>query len=197
MKALLYSALFCFLTATVAIAQPSDKTSGTESTKKSADKSINWMSFEEVMVANKKTPKKIMVDVYTEWCGPCKMMMANTFTNPVIIDYINKNYYAVKFNAESGGEVTFQGKKYSNPGYDPSRGGRNATHELTQAIAPVNGRIAYPTIVYMDEQLNILSPVQGYYQPEQIEPILKYFGENVYQKETFEDFQKSFVSDLK
>ena len=37
-----------------------------------------------------------MMDVYTKWCGPCKMMMANTFTNANVIEYINANYYAVK-----------------------------------------------------------------------------------------------------
>ena len=41
--------------------------------------SINWMSLEEAVAAQQKEPRKIMMDVYTQWCGPCKMMMANTF----------------------------------------------------------------------------------------------------------------------
>lgn len=150
---------------------------------------VNWMSMEEAEAAMKEKPKKILIDVYTKWCGPCKMMMKNTFTNPEIIDYINKNYYAVKFNAEGEESLTFKGTTYSNPQFDPARGnGRNGTHEFTMAIAPVNGRVAYPTIVYMDEDFKILSPVQGYMQPDQIMPILHYFGDNAYQNETWSDY---------
>ena len=51
--------------------------------------SINWMSFEEALVAQQESPRKIMMDVYTQWCGPCKMMMANTFTNANVIEYLS------------------------------------------------------------------------------------------------------------
>ncbi|MDQ3190283.1 MAG: thioredoxin family protein [Bacteroidota bacterium] len=200
MKIFINIFLFLFLFTTIALAQKTKETPAKNPGKQAKEvvaPAIKWMSFEEAFAANKKNPKKIMIDVYTDWCGPCKMMMANTFTNAVIIDYINKNYYAVKFNAESGEPVTFNEKTFTNPGYDPTKGGRNSTHELTQVIAPVNGRIAYPTIVYMDENMNILTPVQGYLQPAQIEPILKFFGDNIYQKETYEEYQKNFVSDIK
>ena len=43
---------------------------------------INWMSLEEAVQAQAKNPKKIMMDVYTSWCGPCKMLDKNTFQNP-------------------------------------------------------------------------------------------------------------------
>ena len=87
--------------------------------------SINWMSLEEAVAAQQKEPRKIVMDVYTKWCGPCKMMMANTFTNASVIEYINSNYYAVKFDAESPDPVTFQGNEFKNPTYDPNRRGRN------------------------------------------------------------------------
>lgn len=154
---------------------------------------IQWMSIEEAEAAMKSNPKKILIDVYTKWCGPCKMMMKNTFTNPEIIQYINENYYAVKFNAEGSESVTFMGTTYSNPQFDPAKGnGRNGTHEFTMAIAPVNGRVAYPTIVYMDEDYKILSPVQGYYQPAQIMPILHFFGDDAYKNESWSDFSATF-----
>ncbi len=154
---------------------------------------INWMSVEEMEKAMEKEPRKIMIDVYTQWCGPCKMMMKNTFTNEEVISYINQNYYAVKFNAEGPESITFKGTTYTNPSYDPARGkGRNGTHELTMAIAPVNGRVAYPTIVYMDEEFKILSPVQGYQQPAQILPILHYFGDNAYKTINWSDYSSTY-----
>jgi thioredoxin-related protein len=152
---------------------------------------INWISFAEAEKRMAKEPKKVLIDVYTDWCGPCKMMNSTTFTDPETVRYINKHFYAIKFNAEGKDPVTFRGNTFKNPTYDPARaGGRNGTHELTQAIAPVNGRIAYPTIVYMDEQFNILSPVQGMYTAQQIKPILTYFGENIYKTKTWQEYSQ-------
>jgi thioredoxin-related protein len=149
---------------------------------------INWISLEEAEKAMAKTPKKVLVDVYTEWCGPCKMMNNTTFKDPNIVAFINEHFYAVKFNAEGKDDVIFKGNVYKNANYDPAKTrSRNGTHDLTRAIAPVNGRIAYPTIVYMDEEFQILSPVQGMQRPEQIMPILTFFGEGIYKEKTWEE----------
>jgi thioredoxin-related protein len=115
-------------------------------------------------------------------------MNQTTFKDPEVVDYINKNYYAVKFDAESADPITFRGTTFENADYDPNRTGRNSTHDLTKAIAPVNGRIAYPTIVYMDEDFKILSPVQGLQRKEQIMPILEYFAKNIYKNQTWEEY---------
>jgi thioredoxin-related protein len=56
----------------------------------------------------------------------------------------------------------------------------------------VNGRIAYPTVVYLDSDLNVLAPVQGYMTPDQIEPILVYFGEGHYKTMDYQTFMGTF-----
>lgn len=119
-------------------------------------------------------------------------MNNTTFKDPEVVKYINENYYAIKFDAESNEKITFKGQTFQNPNFDPSRvGGRNGTHELTMAIAPVNGRVAYPTIVYMDEKFDILSPVQGMQQPAQIMPILTYFGDDIYKSKSWQEYTGS------
>ncbi len=156
-------------------------------------KLIKWMSMEEAQAAAKKSPRPLFVDVYTSWCGPCKMLDARTFADARVADYVNKHYYPVKFNAESGEPVNFKGQKFENPDFDPARvGGRNGTHQLTLAIANVQGRIAYPTIVYMDSELNVLAPVQGLMDAPQIEPILHYFGEGHYKTKEYQAFLNEF-----
>lgn len=157
----------------------------------SAQAEINWVEMNEVEALMKKEPKKVLVDVYTSWCGPCKMMNKTTFSDPDVVKYINEHYYAIKFDAEGEETITFQGKEFRNENFDPAKTrGRNSTHDLTRAIAPVNGRIAYPTIVYMNEEFQILSPVQGFQKPEQIMPILSYFGEDIYQQMEWQEYVK-------
>jgi thioredoxin-related protein len=153
---------------------------------------IKWMTIEEAIAAQKKQPKKILIDVYTNWCGPCRMMNNDTFKNDSVVAYINKHFYAVKFNAEGNDTVVFRGQTFTNPNYDPSKvNGRNGTHEFA-AIAALQGRLSYPTIVYLDEQLDILSPVPGYIKAPEIEPILRFFAENIYLTQKWEEYHGAF-----
>lgn len=159
---------------------------------------INWVSVNDLPALLAKEPRKIFIDVYTSWCGPCKMMMNNTFKDPEIIDFVNRNYYAVKFNAEGNELVTFKGYEFKNQGFDPARANsRNETHDFALAIAPVQTRIAYPTLVYLDENLNILAPIQGYFQAPQLKPILTYFKENKHKEIDLQTYLNNASSSTK
>ena len=68
---------------------------------------IQWMTLAEALEAQKTAPKKIFMDVYTKWCGPCKLLDKKTFANRDVARYISEHYYAVKFNAE--GNEEFEG----------------------------------------------------------------------------------------
>lgn len=125
---------------------------------------IKWMTFDEAIAMQKKNPKPIFMDVYTTWCGPCKMLDKNTFQTKEFSDFINANYYAVKFNGEGNTEVNYKGKKYSNPGFDASRTGRNSMHEFT-AFLKVEG---YPSMYVLDTKGEIAKVIVGYYQTEQL-----------------------------
>lgn len=151
------------------------------------EQSINWMTFEQALAAQKKNPKKIMLDAYTTWCGPCKLLDKNTFTNADLIDYVNKNYYAVKFNAEGNEVVKFKGQTYSNPSFDAEKKGRNSQHQLSQVL----GVTAYPTILFLDEDAGIIAPVIGYKTAQELELYLKLFKDDSHKKiKTQEEFSK-------
>lgn len=159
---------------------------------------INWVSLEEAVKLQKKQPRKIIMDMYTVWCGPCKMLDRNTFGNKDVIDYINKYYYAVKFNAEGNDKVTFKGKTYGNPNYDPARAkSRNYPHELSRYF----GVNSYPTIVFIDENLEYLAPIIGYKNPQQLELYLKLFKEDLHKEltsqEAFNEYYETFRPEFK
>ena len=62
---------------------------------------IKWISLEDAVYLQKASPRNVIIDVYTNWCGPCKMLDRNTFSNKSVINYINENFY--KSNYASGG----------------------------------------------------------------------------------------------
>lgn len=132
---------------------------------------INWISFEELQKKQKQSPKKVMVDVYTEWCGPCKMLDRYTFADKRVADFVNENYYAVKFNAQHENAISYKGKKFANPNYDPKKGQkrRNATHELARAF----GVRSYPTVMFLDEKLNVIQKIPGFRKADQFIPVLQ------------------------
>ncbi len=154
---------------------------------------IHWMTVEEAVSATQKEPRKIMIDVYTQWCGPCKMMAAQTFTNPDVVNYMNEKYYCVKFDAESGDSVRFDGKTFKNPGYKPGTTGRNSVHELTMYW----GVSAYPTLLFFDETAKAIAPITGFQTVENFEIFAKVFAQDDYKtiqtQEDWANYQKNFV----
>ncbi|WP_457609637.1 thioredoxin family protein [Lutibacter sp.] len=166
------------------------------STKKKEKAKINWMTLEEAVEAQKTAPKKIIMDAFTIWCGPCKMLDKNTFNNDDVANYINKNYYAVKFNAEGNEVIKFKGKTYTNPNFRSNTSGRNSSHQLSSYF----GVRAYPTILFLDEEANPIAPITGYKTPRQLELFLKFFTsvdvKNITQ-EVWENYKTNFVPEFK
>ena len=151
---------------------------------------INWISFEEAIERNETVPKKFLIDVYTKWCGWCKRLNATTFKNPVIVAYINEYYWPVKLDAERTDTVKLGDQIFVNENTDRRRG----AHQL--AIALLNGKMSYPSIVYLDENVELLQAVPGYYDAKGIEPIILFFGRDIYKQTSWEDFKAGFVSSL-
>ncbi|MBY5950253.1 thioredoxin fold domain-containing protein [Algoriphagus marincola] len=107
---------------------------------------ITWLKFEEAVAANQSDPKMLLVDVYTDWCGWCKKMDKETFTDPKVVKYVNENFYAVKLNAEDNERTfDFMGKKFSE----------------AQMAASMRVR-SYPNFVIIEPTLQNIAQLPGY-----------------------------------
>ncbi len=144
---------------------------------------VNWLSWEEAvkLAETDKDPKKIFVDVYTDWCGWCKKMDKDTFQNTEVAAYMAKNFYMVKMDGEGKDPIEFKGKTYK---FVPS--GRKGYHEFAAAL--MQGKMSYPTTIFLDEKMNMLSPVPGYQKPKPFLEIAKYFGDDIYKDKDWKTY---------
>ena len=154
---------------------------------------IKWMTMNEALEAQKKEPRKIFMDAYTTWCGPCKMLDKNTFANKKLAAYINKNYYPVKFNAEGTEVINYKEMTFTNPGFDAKRKGRNSAHQFSQAMQ-ITG---YPTLAFFDENGGLVQLLTGYRTAEDLEVFLKLFAKDDHKKLKSEDDWLAYVKNFK
>ena len=146
---------------------------------------INWLTWNEAMELSKQEKKKIMVNVYTEWCYWCKRMEASTFQEDSIANYINENFYPVKFDAEQKEELVYKDKVFRYV-----KSGKKGFHELAAHL--VRGRMSFPTIVFLDEEQKPIQSLVGYKSPGQFERIATYFGENHFMKTPWSIYKKMY-----
>ena len=142
---------------------------------------INWMSFEQAVAKSQVKPKKIFIDIYTEWCGWCKRMDATTFKDSIVTKYMSDNFYSVKLDAETRDTIRFFDKQFI---YQPE----HKANEL--AISLLSSQMTYPSFVLLDEKFALLSPIPGYQTPDQLMRVIRYFGDKIYLTKKWDDYSR-------
>jgi thioredoxin-related protein len=151
-----------------------------------AQDQILWLEWDEAMEVSKDDTKKYIIDLYTKWCGWCKKMDKTTFQDPYIVNYINENFIAIKFDAEDKRDFEYQGEVF-----DYTRGGRRGYHTL--AAKMTNGQLRYPTVIFLDEKSNVLQAIPGFLDKEVMEMILAFFANDHHKTTPWDIFERRYT----
>lgn len=148
---------------------------------------VRWMSFEEAVEKSKTERKKIFIDVYTDWCGWCKVMDRNTFNDPEVAKILNDKFYPVKLNAEQRADINFDGHTFKF-----IESGSSGYHELAAAL--LGNKLSFPTVVFLTEDFKMIQPLAGYVKADEFHKIIKFIGYDYFKSKSWDDFQKSYKS---
>jgi thioredoxin-related protein len=149
---------------------------------------INWITLAEAEKAFKTEKKTVLIDLYTDWCGWCKVMDQKTYSDPEVVRYINEHFLAVKLDAETREKITWLGKEYN---YQPS------SKVNAYAVYLTRGNLSFPTTVFIPPSEPEPLAVPGFLKPADIESLLKYFGDGHFGNTPFEVYIKKFAGSWK
>ncbi len=135
---------------------------------------LNWYKFDDGMAKAKKEKKLILVDFYTDWCGYCKKMDAETYSNENVIKYLNEKFVLIKLNPEKDGNLTFKGTSYS-------------AQEFTRGL----GISGYPSTLFIEPNETLITIVPGYIKTDEFLNIIEFIGEKAYNNQKYDDFLKN------
>ena len=181
------------LAMTISVFAAGPKTNTTKVTEKitiKSEKTINWLTWDQMVKLNEKNPKKIFIDFYTSWCGWCKVMDKNTFEDSVVAEIMMKDFYCVKFDAERKDTIKFNNKTWLH-----IPGGRGGYHELAAYF--MQNQLSYPTFCVLTSDFKLITPLKGYIAVPQFEPTISFLGKDYWKPETgknLESYKSTYLS---
>ena len=121
----------------------------------------NWMPYSQGLAQAKSEGKHLLVEFFTKSCSQCQRMDKKTFSDPGVIEYINRHYVPVRVNAN-----------------------------LARQMAMNYNIRGVPTVWFMEPDGTRIAPVPGFVPPEMFRPLLEYVRERKYESMSFSDFMK-------
>ncbi len=140
----------------------------------SSGSDLNWRGYGKALDEAKQSNKKIIVDVYTNWCGWCKKMDKDVYSAADVQSYLDEHFVTVKLNAEASTKHLVDGSEVSE----------------TQ-IARSWGVNSYPTTVFLAADGSVITVVPGYIKADMFLQILVYVNGEHYKTTKWDDFLRS------
>lgn len=136
--------------------------SKTTTTKPAAAEGLKWYNWNEGYTLATKKNRILVIDIYTEWCGWCKKMDKDTYSKKSVVDMMNKDFVAVKFNPEIKFDTyDIEGAKYNNS-------------QLFSMLCN-NERVGYPTTAFLFPGTKKIYLQSGYQDEANFKKLLEYY----------------------
>ena len=145
-----------------------------QGTAPSGQKKVAWLAFDAATAKAKAENKHMIVDVYTTWCGWCKVMDRQTYSNADVVAYLNDNFVLAKVNGESSAELHYKGETMSE-----------------RAFARKVGVTGFPTTYFLKPDADIIGGAPGYIPPDNFMIYAKYVSTKWYEKGSPQEYMKA------
>ncbi|MBN2893685.1 MAG: DUF255 domain-containing protein [Bacteroidales bacterium] len=145
---------------------------------------IHWLTIDEMKEQLLIKPKPILIDIYDNYSVSSTVMRLYTYNNAEIAKYLNEKFYCVNVNLRSEEEFELKGVTYKNSG--------PPFNYQQFAYAVLQGNLTFPAFVILDEELNLLERIQIFLTPEKLDPIIHFYGENIYKTQDYKSFLNNY-----
>jgi uncharacterized protein YyaL (SSP411 family) len=151
--------------------KPSDKTAA-----KAAEK-LEWLAFDAATAKAQSQNKHVIVDIYTTWCGWCKVMERDTYGDSEVAAYLRDNFVLAKVNGESSSKLHWQGRELTE-------------HQFARAV----GVTGYPATYFLKPNADLLGGVGGYIRSPDFMVYAHYVSTRWYEKGKIQAYVDSLRS---
>jgi len=132
---------------------------------------IEWVSIEKGLNDAKDRDKKILVNVFTDWCDFCKKMTTSVYPDSAVRSTVYEHFVSVGLNAESEKMVQYQGETLTE-----------------KELARKMGIRSYPTMLFLNSDGELILQSNGYMPANDFSRMLMYMGSNAYLTMEFIDY---------
>ncbi len=172
-KFLSYLMVFMLVAGVASATDKKDDKKAKGSTKPTIDSTaIAWYPYDQGLKLAKESGKHIIVDFTAKWCGYCKKMDKEVFTDPEVIKFLNTHFVCVKVDGDSPNELNIEGYKITE-------------QNLARSEYRVSG---YPTFWFLKSTSERIGPASGYRPKDQFLDMAYFVKDDLYDKMSFSDY---------
>jgi thioredoxin-related protein len=154
--------------------KPADDKKTTEAPKSGEKAKLDWLNLDAAVNKAKSQNKHVIVNVYTTWCGYCRLMDKQTFGDHEVASHLRENFVLAKVNGEASSKVHWQGQEMTE-------------REFARAV----GVTGFPATYFLKPNAEMLGGVSGYIRTPEFLIYARYVSTRWYEKGKIQQYVDS------
>ena len=132
----------------------------------------DWQPFDEALADAREHGSAILIDVYAPWCGWCRKMQREVYTDEHVLSLLDASFEATRLNVDdTQSTLSFRGM-----------------HLSPQELGNAFGATGTPTTVFLNADGLYITRLPGFVDAATFRQILSYIGSGAYRDQTLEEF---------